>query len=823
MRRASSDRAEFRRRDGDIETRWDVAVAPDQDAEVRRVTLINHGARARTLHLTSYAEVSLNPRRADQAHPAFAKLFLETEFVPAPPTLLCRRRPRPGTRSRSGPSTSSRPETRPAAARWSTRPTGPDSWAAAAPRPPRRPGPGVALSGTTGPVLDPFFSLRRRVRLAPGLRRPRVRHRSGHRPREAVALAHGSADLAVVAGMFDQAESTTGHPGRARHQTRRRRSFHRLAAHVVFTGPALRPPDAVAANRLGQSGLWPHAISGDRPIVLARVASPSDDLAGDFSAHTPTGAAAGWTDLVLLEDADPVDDCTTAEELPAGTGGRLPTSRAGCSCWPRRGCPRTTCAARGRGPGRPRGHAAAGRATRAGAHPRDAAGRPPSRRPARLPAAAGCCREGLLFWNGLGGFTPDGREYVIAIDAVPTLPPAPWTNVLANPGFGCLVTEAGLGYTWAGNSQMNRLTPWSNDPVSDPPGEAVYLRDEETGEVWTPTPPCGGGAAVDRPPRPGLHPLHPHEPRTGAGTAGAGPARRPGQAGPPDGAQHRRPAPATLGDVLRRVGAGTVRDNAPLQVVCERDAEAGACPGPQRLGGRLRRPARLRRRGAAAAHRHRRPDRVPGPQRLAVRPAALGRAGLSGRAGPALDPCAALMTPITLAPGQTEEVVFVLGQADDAGTSAATRRDLHRPRPGPAGAGRGPGAVGPRAGCRSGADPRRRPGRDGEPLAALPGPGLPGLGAVGVLPVRRGLRLPRPAPGRHGPGLRRPGRGAGADPAVGRAAVRGRGRAALVAPAGRRRRPHPHHRRPDLPAAGGPSTTSPPPATPPCSTSGCRS
>jgi cellobiose phosphorylase len=102
----------------------------------------------------------------------------------------------------------------------------------------------------------------------------------------------------------------------------------------------------------------------------------------------------------------------------------------------------------------------------------------------------------LLFWNGFGGFTGDGREYVIVIDGTPSggpaLPPAPWTNVLANPGFGCLVTEAGLGYTWAGNSQMNRLTPWSNDPGSDPPGEVIYLRDEETAEVWTPTPlPCG--------------------------------------------------------------------------------------------------------------------------------------------------------------------------------------------------------------------------------------------------------------------------------------------------------------------------------------------
>ena len=118
------------------------------------------------------------------------------------------------------------------------------------------------------------------------------------------------------------------------------------------------------------------------------------------------------------------------------------------------------------------------------------------------PAGQSATPEGLRFWNGFGGFTPDGREYVIVIDGTarggPGLPPAPWTNVLANPGFGCLVTEAGLGYSWAGNSQMNRLTPWSNDPVSDPPGEAIYLRDEETGINATSAAGSGRSPSCDR-------------------------------------------------------------------------------------------------------------------------------------------------------------------------------------------------------------------------------------------------------------------------------------------------------------------------------------
>ena len=131
--------------------------------------------------------------------------------------------------------------------------------------------------------------------------------------------------------------------------------------------------------------------------------------------------------------------------------------------------------------------------------------------PSRLIASNGTmspfvCPADLLFANGLGGFTPDGREYCLLVSGhdlphksgngqpkppsvvYPRLAPAPWSNVVANPGFGFLVSESGLGFTWSGNSQTNRLTPWSNDPVSDPPGEVVYLRDEDSGEIWCPTP-----------------------------------------------------------------------------------------------------------------------------------------------------------------------------------------------------------------------------------------------------------------------------------------------------------------------------------------------
>lgn len=129
------DRAVFRRRDADIETRYEVGVAADVDAEVRRITLTNHGTKSCTLEVTSYAEVVLNLRRADQVHPAFAKLFLETEYISDPPTLLCRRRPRARDQTPLWARTSSRAqmalrESRPETS--STRPTASDSWAGAA-------------------------------------------------------------------------------------------------------------------------------------------------------------------------------------------------------------------------------------------------------------------------------------------------------------------------------------------------------------------------------------------------------------------------------------------------------------------------------------------------------------------------------------------------------------------------------------------------------------------------------------------------------------------------------------------------------------------
>jgi cellobiose phosphorylase len=672
-----ADRAEFRRRDADTETRLAVCVAPACDAEVRVVTIANQSGRPREFDVTSYAEVCLNNRRADQAHPAFAKLFLETDFVPSSGTLLARRRPRGADQKPL----------------WAIHLSAGHGLGGGAleyetdrvrflgrgrtPADPAALDAGARLSGTTGPVLDAVFSLRRRVRLDPKSQASIAFITGAADTREAAnALAEQFQSFEAVdrafsgarAGCQDELQKLGLTPGDVA-------LFNRLAGSVVFTSSSLRQPDAVAANRLGQPGLWPHAISGDLPIVLVRVTAPDDEsLVRQLVQWHAYARSRGLSlDLVIMDERPGDAADRLRANLQGGVAGPLLGKPGGVFIVAAEKIPADdrvllTAAARavlggGRGSladqmDRPPAAATLARppitGTPVAAEPAGKSTTPP---------------EGLRFWNGHGGFTPDGREYVIVIDGTarggPALPPAPWTNVLANPGFGCLVTEAGLGYSWAGNSQMNRLTPWSNDPVSDPPGEAIYLRDEETGAVWTPTPLPRG-------------PVAPVTVRHGQGyTRYTHRSSSLDQellvlVSPDDPVKLLCLTVRNAGDRPRRLSAtfyaewvlGSLRDNAPMQVVCERDAASGAILARSAwagdFAGHLAFAAAGPRLRSATADR----GEFLGRNGTLSAPAALGRTDLSGCAGPVLDPCAALMTEIVLAPGQTDEVIFVLGQAE---------------------------------------------------------------------------------------------------------------------------------------------------------------
>ena len=670
-----ADRAELRRRVGDVETRCAVCVVPDADAELRVVTVVNHGQRWRNLELTSYAEVCLNGRRADHAHPAFAKLFLETEFDPRFGALLARRRPR-GAKERpiwaihsSASSTLAASEVAYETDRAKFLGRG---------RTPANPAAleaGSRLSRTTGPVLDPIFSLRRRITLDSGMTLRIAFMTGAAETREAaMGLAERFHELDAIDAAFENAHAQSEKDLRELELTPDEITlFNRLATSVVFASSGLRDREAVAANRLGQRDLWRHGISGDLPVVLARVNHVDDEaVVRELVRWRSYVVRRRLTfDLVILDERADEAAERLRQELATGVAGAMLGKPGGVFLLSARDVSTDDGVLL----------AAAARAVLGGrrgslADQIDLDTEPPSElealAPERLIAKPVVRRavppNGLLFWNGLGGFTQDGREYVIAVDrtspVAATLPPAPWTNVLANPQFGCLVTEGGLGYTWAGNSQMNRLTPWSNDPTSDPPSEVLYLRDEETSELWTPTPlPLGPIGTVTV--------------RHGQGYTRYSHASRDLDQDllvfvpPDDPVKLVRLTLRNDGTRPRHLSAiyyaewvlGTARENAPLQVVCERDPESGAMLARNAWAGEFSGKIAFAASGPPAQSVTADRREFLGPYGSISAPAGLERVRLSDRTGAGLDPCAAITIELTLFPGETRTVVFALGQA----------------------------------------------------------------------------------------------------------------------------------------------------------------
>jgi cyclic beta-1,2-glucan glucanotransferase len=494
----TEDRAEIQRRDGNLLTRLEVLVSPEDDAEIRRITLTNLDSEAREIEVTSYAEVVLAPSRDDAAHPAFSNLFVQTEAVAELDTLLATRRSREPDEPRvwaahvvsvEGTSTGgSQYETD--RGRFLGRGRGI--------RTPMSMIEGRPLSNTTGAVLDPIFSLRRRLRLAPG--------RSGHVVFSTVLAGTRAAALAmadkyrdpatferIVTLAWTQAQVQLHHLGITPEEAH---LFQRIASRILYADPRLRAPAAILArNTLGPAALWAHRISGDLPIVLVGIDEIEDReiVRQLLRAHEYWRMKGLAVDLVILNEKPPsyLQDLQSALEglvragrptLGATPEGSIVVLRADLLSAADRDC----LAAAARVVLQSRLGTLAeqvGRAERAAA-PRRRERRPPHDRETALePAPPRPRRE---FDNDLGGFVEDGREYSIVLDEGHWTP-APWINVIANERLGFQVSESGAGYTWALNSHENQLTPWSNDPVSDQPGEVIYVRDEESGRVWSPT------------------------------------------------------------------------------------------------------------------------------------------------------------------------------------------------------------------------------------------------------------------------------------------------------------------------------------------------
>ncbi|MBC7469264.1 MAG: hypothetical protein H7322_08060 [Ramlibacter sp.] len=500
----------------DIETLTDITVAPEYDVEMRRLRITNHSSERRTLSLTSYAEVVLGAQAADNAHPAFEKLFVETEVMGPAQSLVCSRRARsPEEAASSMFHLLVAPDAKGFShetdrMRFIGRGRSTDD--------PQALDTDADLSGTVGAVLDPVVAIRCSVSLDPG-QTAVMDYFTGIGPsRQAcAALATRCRDPMFADGLAANANRHARHVLAQVNATEAdAHLFVHLAAALLGADAAWRgKPEVLARNRVGQPGLWALSISGDLPIVLLLV----DQLAQLGLVGELVRAHAWWrrmglaADLVILVDAVGAGLAGLQEQIATtllASGEAGPTDQPGGSYVRATGAmsdeTRNLLQSYARivvdasaGPleeqvEQRRGAVAAHSSGRPQAAPaRQSAARPPATAPVPDPQA------GLLFANGLGGFAPDGGEYVITV-ASDRMTPLPWINVLANPQFGTLVSESGSASTWSENAQAFRLTPWSNDPVADPNTEAFYLRDEASGHFWSPTllPCAGAGPYVTR-------------------------------------------------------------------------------------------------------------------------------------------------------------------------------------------------------------------------------------------------------------------------------------------------------------------------------------
>lgn len=674
----SQARAEFRRRDHDIKIHTEIAVSPEDDIEIRRSSITNRSKVTRTLEFTSYAEVVLASQAADATHPAFSNLFVQTEIIEARQAIVCTRRPRSHqekppwmlhlmtVRGTTEGEASFETDRLKFIGRGRSV-ADPEAMTLAA-----------KLSNSAGSVLDPIVAIRRRVTLAPDetVIVDMVTGMADTRE-AAVVLIDKYHDRHLADRVFDMAW-THGHVVLRQLNVSETDAqlYGRLASSVVYANASRRASaEILAKNRRGQSGLWGHGISGDLPIVILKIndADRIDLVRQMVQAHAfwrlkglavdlviwnegPSGYRQVLQDMVIglisagsdaqtldrpggifvrraeqMSDEDRILLQTVARAIIVDTDGTLAEQVE------RRIRPEVKV---------------------------------PELLPIRLhrldvtPNKEPAGRD-LAFYNGLGGFTRDGHEYVIRLESG-QVTPAPWVNVLANPHFGTVVSESGGAYTWCENAHEFRLTPWYNDPISDVSGEAFYLRDEESGHYWSPTPqPARGNmpyvcrhgfgysvfeytengitselwiyVAIDAPVKYAVLKVKNHSGRT-----------------------RRLSATSYCEWVL-----GEMRSKSLLHVVTEVDPKCGALLARNPYG--MEFPDRIAFVDVQDTNRSFTGDRAEflGRNGSTAKPAAMSRIRLSGKVGAGFDPCAALQVPFELADGREREIVFTMGLGSD--------------------------------------------------------------------------------------------------------------------------------------------------------------
>lgn len=493
------DKVEFKRRDHGIGLHTEVTISPEDNVEVRRVTVTNFSARKRVVELTSYGEIALASRSADAAHPAFSKMFVESDYMYDVDALLFSRRPRSRHDRELHLFHSIAMKICWSQTQYDTSRTSFLGRGRTVHNPVAIES-GYPLRGTVGPVLDPVMSLRTRIEIEPGSSqsvnfitgvaesRPAIedlarRYHELHAVRRAFEMSWSKSNVELRHEQFSIAQS---------------HAFQHLGNALLFNINSLRgDEESIKQNRLSQAGLWRFGVSGDLPLLLLKIGDPQHKklLREVLLAHEYLRLRGIRFDIVVLneypggyfEDFHEEIDSLIRQSFSAG----LSEQNRGVFLRPQRSLSSEDIAllsavARvvlvgSRGPLANQvefDHTLAPHVPVRG----DLVSLLDSGQEEYQPATSA-----LEFFNGSGGFANNGKSYSIIVkdDA---RPPLPWSNVVANPHFGFLVTESGGGYTWSENSRENRITPWSNDPVSDPHGEAIFIRDTEGGAYWCPTP-----------------------------------------------------------------------------------------------------------------------------------------------------------------------------------------------------------------------------------------------------------------------------------------------------------------------------------------------
>ena len=671
------DVSRIRRREFQLEVLTEVVVSPEDNAEIRLVTLANLSSKTRRIELTTYSELALAPHNADRAHPAFNKMFIQTEALPEFSAIIAYRRLRS--------------------------PDDPPIWAGhvfvsshlaldtfqyetdryqfigrgeTLKHPKAMDG---DLSNTTGTVLDPIFSLRTRVFIEPSQRIQvsfiTVVADSREKVIELIKKYH---DLSFSHRAFEMAWTYAQLELRhLRIQQEEAQLYQKLAGRILYPHAQLRPPTyRLRKNQLGQSNLWAHGISGDLPIVVVSIADfhEIELVRQALTAHTFWRLRGLKTDLIILCEEATSYASPLFERLqimihshlyhalidqPGGvflrTSDKIPEEElvlifavANVNLIAARGSFRQQLVS----PPAP-----------ITTPPRLLLSHQVQEEPSQpLPFIE------LPYFNGIGGFTPDGKEYVIYLGPNTTTP-TPWINVIANPLFGTLVSESGLGSTWYGNSQTNRLTPWSNDPVLNPMSDTLYIRDEELGTFWTPTPAP-------------IRELDAYRIRHGQGytrfehnshginqeltifvptDAEGGLPLRIQRLRLTNPSSHQRKLSVTA---YSEWVLGNNREESQIHIITEWDLESQALFATNRYhndyGSYVAFASCTPLANSFTANR----TEFLGRNHTPINPIALKRKGLSGFSGAATDSCGALQVMIELAPGEEKELIFVLGYAE---------------------------------------------------------------------------------------------------------------------------------------------------------------